>query len=272
MTNIAETLERNGYVVFDQILVHDICESLKKRACDLVKNYKDKGNRTIFSTLSHKHDKDKYFLESSDKLHFFWEEEAFDKLGSLGYDKMKAINKIGHGLHLHDKIFSEFSEMSLLSDLIKKSSYFAEPQIAQSMYIFKQAKIGGEVLCHQDSTFIHSKPNKVLALWFALEDANEDNGCLWGIPGSYTGEAHQLFSLEGGSCSFEPKVGFDYPLGEAVPLPVKKGSVIMFHGLFPHFSYPNRSDQSRQAFTLHYVDRKNSYLKSNWNQSKRLLN
>ena len=106
----------------------------------------------------------------------------------------------GHGLHIHDEVFAKFSNMEELADLVKASEFLQEAKIAQSMYIFKQAKIGGEVLCHQDSTFIQTRPHKVLALWVALEDAHEENGCLWGIPGAYSEEPNQLFCLEGSSC------------------------------------------------------------------------
>src|SRR5678816_2279691 len=61
---------------------------------------------------------------------------------------------------------------------IRDSSY-----LVQSMYIFKQPNIGGEVTCHQDSTFLYTEPVEIAGLWFALEDATIENGCLWAIPG-----------------------------------------------------------------------------------------
>ena len=68
------------------------------------------------------------------------------------------------------------------------------------MYIFKQANVGSEVTPHQDSTFLHTSPKQTvlgkifkldseavicLGMWIALEDATEDNGCLWSVPGSH---------------------------------------------------------------------------------------
>ena len=53
------------------------------------------------------------------------------------------------------------------------------------MYIFKQPNIGGEVTCHQDSTFLYTEPIDIVGLWFALEDATIENGCLWAIPGGH---------------------------------------------------------------------------------------
>ena len=53
------------------------------------------------------------------------------------------------------------------------------------MYIFKQPKIGGEVACHQDSTFLYNEPINIAGLWLALEDATIENGCLWAIPAGH---------------------------------------------------------------------------------------
>ena len=59
------------------------------------------------------------------------------------------------------------------------------PLFLQSMYIFKQPNIGGEVTCHQDATFLYTEPLRMAGLWFALEDAGVENGCLWAIPGGH---------------------------------------------------------------------------------------
>lgn len=49
----------------------------------------------------------------------------------------------------------------------------------------QQPKIGGEVRPHQDSTFLATDPPSVIGLWWALEDATKQNGCLWALPGSH---------------------------------------------------------------------------------------
>ena len=38
-----------------------------------------------------------------------------------------------------------------------------------------------------------------------------------------------------------------------MPLEVKKGSLILLHGLLPHRSFENRSSHSRHAYTLHLI-------------------
>jgi phytanoyl-CoA hydroxylase len=52
----------------------------------------------------------------------------------------------------------------------------------------------------------------------------------------------------------------------AVPLEVKAGTLVVFHGLLPHYSAPNRSAHSRHAYTLHVTDGQSTYAPGNWLQ------
>ena len=57
-----------------------------------------------------------------------------------------------------------------------------------------------------------------------------------------------------------------YSMEDMVPLEVKKGTCIVLHGLLPHYSLPNTSGKSRQAFALHTIDRHAHYPTQNWLQ------
>ena len=72
-----------------------------------------------------------------------------------------------------------------------------EPRLLQSMLIFKHAGIGGEVVSHQDATFLYTEPMTVMGLWFALEDATIENGCLFAQPGGHRGPLRRLFRRSG---------------------------------------------------------------------------
>ena len=67
----------------------------------------------------------------------------------------------------------------------------------QSMYIFKQPGIGGEVSCHQDGTFLYTDPLTVTGFWFAVEDATIDNGCLWALPAATSLRCGKSFAAWG---------------------------------------------------------------------------
>ena len=62
---------------------------------------------------------------------------------------------------------------------------------------FQQPGIGGEVVPHQDNSFLYTEPTTCTGLWLALEDATLINGCLWAIPGS-----HKSNALISGFCTF----------------------------------------------------------------------
>ena len=60
----------------------------------------------------------------------------------------------------------------------------------------------------------------------------------------------------------------DTPLitSDMQPLEVKQGDCIVLHGLLPHYSLPNTSGRSRQAYALHAIDGKAIYPNDNWLQ------
>ena len=131
------------------------------------------------------------------------------------------------------------------------------------MYIFKQPNIGGEVVCHQDSTFLYTEPESAVGFWVALEDANIDNGCLWVAPGGHKGPLRKLFTKIDNVMTL--KTLNDTPFEETtIPLEVKKGSLVLLHGRLPHYSCENTSNKSRHAYTLHVIDGNCKYSSNNW--------
>jgi len=255
-----------GFLVLEGFASEKECDELRARADELVQEFDPSEVVSIFSTHEQSRVADEYFLTSGDKIRFFFEENAFNPDGTLKYKKEKSINKIGHALHDLDPVFQEFSR----SDKMKQLAHaigFADSLLLQSMYIFKQPNIGGEVTCHQDSTFLYTEPIDIVGLWFALEDATVENGCLWAIPG---GHRHGLKSrwvrAPGDKMRFEIFDETPWPEDQLVPLEVSKGSLILLHGLLPHRSFENRSTRSRHAYTLHLIGANARYPKDNWLQ------
>ncbi|MCH7637386.1 MAG: phytanoyl-CoA dioxygenase family protein, partial [Proteobacteria bacterium] len=141
------------------------------------------------------------------------------------------------------------------------------PVILQSMYIFKPPHIGGEVYCHQDSTFLYTEPESCTGFWFALEDATVDNGCMHFIPGAHLGPLKELhYRGDDGKMTFKTLDDTPWPEGATVPAEAEVGALVIFDGRAPHLSGPNRSDKSRHAYTLHVIDRQSHYPAENWLQ------
>lgn len=68
-----------------------------------------------------------------------------------------------------------------------KVFYFSRSLLSSShiKLCLQQPGIGGEVVPHQDNSFLYTEPPTCTGLWWALEDATIANGCLWAIPGSH---------------------------------------------------------------------------------------
>src|SRR6267378_8664385 len=221
-----ERYQREGFLVLEDFVAAVRCDALRERAEELVHEFDPRGAITIFSTAAQNHLRDDYFLESGDKIRFFFEEDAFLPDGSLKQSKERSINKIGHALHEIDPVFSEFSRTAAIRQLITDLG-IEKPLLLQSMYIFKQPRIGGEVTCHQDATFLFTEPLRMVGLWFALEDAGVDNGCLWAIPGGHgLGLKSRFLRAEGGGTRFEILNHAPWPEEGLQPLEVKQGTVI----------------------------------------------
>jgi len=258
--------QRDGFLVLPDFVETAACDRLRQRAEELVDEFDPAGVVSIFSTREQTRTSDDYFLESGDKIRFFFEENAFHPDGSLRQSKGRSINKIGHALHDLDPVFDRFSRQPQIRELAADLE-LAEPLLLQSMYIFKQPNIGGEVSCHQDGTFLFTEPLRMVGLWFALEDATKENGCLWAIPGGHQlGLKKRFVRAPGGGTRFEVLDQTPWPEEKAQPLEVKKGTVIVLDPLLPHLSRENRSTRSRHAYTLHLIDASVNYPADNWLQ------
>lgn len=261
-----ERYERDGFLILEDFVSAAECDALRRRAAELVEDFDPSGSFSIFSTREQSRKSDQYFLESGDKIRFFFEEDAFLEDGTLRQKKEHSINKIGHALHDLDEVFDRFSRTGKLAQMVSDLGV-RQPLIVQSMYIFKQPRVGGEVTCHQDSTFLYTEPMSVTGLWFALEDATQENGCLWAIPGGHQlGLRSRFVRAADGGMRFEVYDSSEWPLDNLVPLEVTKGTLIVLNGLLPHLSYANRSQKSRHAYTLHVIDGSCRYPEENWLQ------
>ena len=262
-----ESFEQNGYLVLENFVSQQDCVKLRDRASEIVKYFDSSESVTIFTTNEQTRHSDRFFLESGDKIRCFFEEEAFDQNGDLKQPNEFSINKIGHAMHDLDPVFDSFSRTEELG-AVAKDVGFEDPRILQSMYIFKQPKIGGEVGFHQDATFLYTEPISVKGFWFALEDASLENGCMWAIPGGHRNDLKSRFFRNKKGDGTEMEIIDDSPweTSKLVPLEVRAGSMIVLHGLLPHMSHANRSERTRHAYTMHIIEGLADYPEWNWLQ------
>jgi phytanoyl-CoA hydroxylase len=263
----------DGFLAIEGFAGPESCAALRSRAVQIVDEFQPTDRRTVFTTNEQERISDGEFLDSANNMWCFFEEEAFDEHGELRQDKTLSINKIGHAMHDLDDEFASFSYTSDLAGVANDIG-LVDALALQSMYIFKQPHIGGEVGCHQDATFLYTAPMTVTGFWFAVEDATLENGCLWASPGGHRTRLRKLFQRRGpdfadNECGTRFEILDETPLpspADLVPLEVPAGTMVILNGLLPHWSDVNRSAQSRHAYSLHCISADVEYPSWNWLQ------
>jgi phytanoyl-CoA hydroxylase len=167
-----------------------------------------------------------------------------------GGDILKHFPRI---MHPHN--WDEVSMKYMLDErfhAVLKALYDDEVLAAQSMLYFKPPGARGQAL-HQDNFYLKVAPGNCMAAWLSLDDADEENGGMFVVPGSH--EAGVLCPHPA-----DPQKSFtveevDVPAGlRPVPCDLKAGDVLFFTGSVIHGSYPNTSkDRFRRAFICHYM-------------------
>jgi phytanoyl-CoA hydroxylase len=143
----------------------------------------------------------------------------------------------------------------------------------QTMMFLNPPGMGGQGW-HQDAYYIPSLPDTLIGAWMALDRADEENGCLWVIPGSHaepiypTADRRPVLHAEESFDDLEDvenvsilddtintlaRVVRKYP--DPIPVICEPGDVIFFHSHLLHRSHRNRTeDRFRRAFVSHYCN------------------
>jgi ectoine hydroxylase-related dioxygenase (phytanoyl-CoA dioxygenase family) len=127
---------------------------------------------------------------------------------------------------------------------------------------YKPPKLGGTTMWHQDAPYWPIiEPMTEVSAWVALDDVDEENGCMRMVPGSH---------LWGNNIDFIHSI----PTFDAMPsefeghtiqvraCPVRKGEVHYHHALTWHGSPDNKSERPRRAIAIHYMTQDTRYVAS----------
>ena len=180
-----------------------------------------------------------------------WEEgEQYDLAGTDAEGKAPALPQILDPYRLapqlNDTCF-RFNAHAVARQLLgPHTNFFYEHAI------LKPALYGAATPWHQDEAhrFDPGVDYEMISFWMALQDADEDNGCLSFIPGSHWGPV-----LEHQSPNNDPRIpalecvgGFDPNLAVACPVP--RGGVVIHHCRVLHYAGPNPTAAPRSAYVL----------------------
>ena len=117
----------------------------------------------------------------------------------------------------------------------------------------KPARHGGVVAWHQDySYWTWTRPMAHLTAWIALDDADEENGCLYYVPGSHRWGLVEKAGLAGDMDSVLNQLSPDQvrDFSRRTPAVMARGEASFHHPLMMHGSYGNASARSRNATVI----------------------
>ncbi len=130
----------------------------------------------------------------------------------------------------------------------------AEPYAVQTMVYFKPPGARGQNL-HQDNMYLLVQPGTCMAAWLALDDCDEENGCMMLVPN--TDGLPVICQVETPGLEQEQWGNIETPLPpgkEPIPALMKRGDVLFFNGSVIHGSFKNKSEtRFRRTLIGHYV-------------------
>lgn len=143
-----------------------------------------------------------------------------------------------------------FRNLAFLPKMVGIAKSILGPDIVlhQGQLLMKPPHFGGEKVWHQDNAYFRLEPNHVFGFWVACDDATVENGCMHVLPSSHTRGI-----AEHAGAGDEYGLVTPRSLEDAVPIPLKPGDALVFHGELYHYTPPNRTDKRRRAVQYHYA-------------------
>lgn len=174
------------------------------------------------------------------------DEQAEKELQKLGQNFLNIPGQINFNAQLNKK--SAEIQMFCCQDkmaAIAMDILGPDIQLYFDQSVYKRPEANRDFPWHQDNGYAPIEPMHYLTCWIALEDATLENGCIWVMP-----ESHKQGFVE----HKKTDIGWQCYFGEdpGIPVPLKSGSMVIFHSLLFHRSTPNRSSATRKGLVLQY--------------------
>ena len=175
--------------------------------------------------------------------------------------------------HVVDEKYKYLATHPRMVDIVKQLLGASEPRIVQTMFLNKAAAGGKGIALHQDTHYLPTEPNTLMACWVALTDTDAGNGGFCVVPGSHkTGlrrarknenseqvswEMEHEMKTRDGRAYTQKLHSFEIDglnADEVRRLSIPAGAGIFFSGMVIHGSFENKSpNRVRSAFATHYV-------------------
>ena len=166
------------------------------------------------------------------------------KGATLNYRKIQELE--------FDPLFLEFMQRDIFRELCCRAYGTATPIAAfRAMFMNKPAHKGTWLPWHQDR-WTHLSQDPLITVWTALDPATIANGCVQVIPGSHR---NGLINPSHPSGFLTPAQAEQHaPASQVVDLELQPGEVALLHNYLLHASDVNKTDVSRRAFSVCYMD------------------
>lgn len=195
---------------------------------------------------------------------------AYDEVLGDGRDGTRMLGGITRQLMMASQLDPRFARNPALD----AAREICEPLLGDPTYLFdmlihKPPGHPHETPWHQDMSYTGypvapagvAIPLFSIQFWVALDDADEENGCMHFVPGVHTRPLlpHVVASGEPDSdarlLALADAPG-DLPLDRAVACPLRAGGATMHSYGTPHYTPPNRSaDRSRRAYIFNFISK-----------------
>ena len=163
------------------------------------------------------------------------------RLGVAGAD----TQTIAPHLVSRSQVLREFCAHEVLAGLCR-DLVGPDVRLYWDQAVYKQPRSTEPVLWHQDNGYTYVEPQAYLTCWIAITDATPQNGCVVVMPG-----AHR----EGTLLHRDTPIGYECwgDHDQAIEVPVRAGSIVVFTSLTPHYTERNRTDTVRKAYIVQYA-------------------
>ncbi len=122
-----------------------------------------------------------------------------------------------------------------------------------SHFFCKMPGDGKRVDWHQDCSYWPLTPTKAVTVWLAVDDADQENGCMEVFTGSHT---YGLIDFDPSDATagnvLDQSVKDPEQYGRLQQTPLRAGQISIHSDLLLHGSAPNDSDRRRCGLTLRY--------------------
>jgi len=243
-----QTYREQGYLFFEDVFTQEEVQAVKSALEDIVKRYAFHDDLCEYTPpRNHATNQAGAVFRARDKGGVFFSMEPGYQPDPARIDEIslhiRKFFNLEHAAPIFERIvFSHPRTQPILRALLGD-----EPVLFQSMALLKPPG-GVEKPWHQDNAYFSThNPDAVIGTWIALDDAAVENGCMHFLPGG-----HRLGPLRHHHTSDCEILPDRFDRTKAVPVPLRAGGIIFFHGNIPHQTPPNHSNLRRRALQFHY--------------------